>query len=51
MQGGTRELMKEKKRQEIMEGNYNLVWKQDGLESADVNKEKPSSNEHEDENR
>ncbi|XP_028402326.1 protein OS-9-like isoform X2 [Dendronephthya gigantea] len=49
--GGTQELLKEKKRQKNMEDNYNLVWNQGGLESADVNDEKPSSIEQEDENR
>lgn len=32
--GGNQEFMKEKERQEKMEENYNLVWSQDGFESA-----------------
>jgi hypothetical protein len=37
--------MEEKKRQEAMEDNYNLVWNQDGFASASGSK---SSLEHED---
>lgn len=47
LQGGTRQLAEEKRRQEAMEDNYNLVWKQDGFTSAPVS-EKQSSLEHED---
>ena len=39
--------MKEKKRQEAMEDNYNLVWNQDGFTSATGNQQ-PSSPENED---
>jgi hypothetical protein len=38
--------MEEKKRQEVMEDNYNLVWNQDGFTSAAAS-EKQSSLEHE----
>lgn len=47
LQGGTQQLMEEKKRQEAMEDNYNLVWNQDSFTSATVS-EKQSSLEHED---
>jgi hypothetical protein len=45
LQGGSQQLMEEKKRQEAMEDNYNLVWNQDGFASASGSK---SSLEHED---